>query len=257
MLLEPGEPRWRDHLGPAVVILVGVLVVVAVGLVVRASRSDGPARPAPAVAEVTDPPLEQLPIPLPSPSISTSPDPVNSIVVEEGEVPDTVDLADEGTIDWVHWGEAGTYSLERSAKGGFAILEGTPDAPRERHTLSPQRFRWSGGTPEPRNSGTTSGVRTCGEGNGFTLSAPATTNPMRLRLYLGVSGARGRLKLKLSSGGETVTSEMVQRGRSLQTAKYTIGYQATKPGKLSIEWITDESFDADCGGVALQAATLF
>ena len=112
-------------------------------------------------------------------------------------------------------------------------------------------------TPAAGNSGTTSGVRTCGEGNGFRLSAPATTNPMRLRLYLGVSGATGLLKLKLSSGGKTVTTEMTQRGSSLETAKYTIDYQATKAGKISIEWITDESFAADCGGVALQAATLF
>ncbi|MBB4741018.1 hypothetical protein BJY16_004477 [Actinoplanes octamycinicus] len=257
MLLETGRPRWRDHLVPAAVILVGVLAVVAVGLGVRASRSAEPVHTQPVVAEVTDAPVAQVPIPLPSPSVSTTPVPVNSIVVEEGGVPDTVDLAAEGKIDWVHWGEAGPYAMERSARGGFAILEGTPDAPRERHTLSPQRFRWTGGTPAAGNSGTTSGVRTCGEGNGFRLSAPATTNPMRLRLYLGVSGATGLLKLKLSSGGKTVTTEMTQRGSSLETAKYTIDYQATKAGKISIEWITDESFAADCGGVALQAATLF
>ncbi|WIM99197.1 hypothetical protein ACTOB_002841 [Actinoplanes oblitus] len=257
MLLEPGRPRWRDHLGPAAVILVGVLVVVAVGLVLRAGRAEEPVPAEPVVAEVTDPPVAQVPIPLPSPSPSTSPKPVDSIVVEQGGVPDTVDLAAEGKIDWVHWGEGGPYALERSAKGGFAILEGTPDAPRERHTLSPQRFRWSGGTPAAGNRGTTSGIRTCGAGNGFTLSAPATTNPMRLRLYLGVSAARGLLRLRLSTGGKTLTSAMVQRGNELETAKYTIDYQATEAGKISIEWITEESFGSGCGGVALQAATLF
>jgi hypothetical protein len=258
VLLQSGKPRWREHLGPAVVILVGVLVVVAVGLVLRAARSAEPvAEPDPVVGEVTDPGLAQMPIPLPSPSISTSPAPINSIVFEEGGVADSVDLADEGKIDWVHWGEEGPYAMERSAKGDFAILEGTPAAPRERHTLSPQRFRWSGGTPAAGNTGTNSGIRTCGAGNGFTLTAPARTERTTLRLYLGVAGAKGRLKLKLSTGGEAVTTVLTHRGDDLETVKYTINYRATGPGKISIEWITEESFDADCGGVALQAATLF
>ncbi len=257
MLLAPGTPRWRDHLGPAAVILAGVLVVVVVGLVARAIRAgDAPPETTPAIGAVTDPPLAQVPIPLPSPSVSTSPPPVDSIVVEAGSVPDTVDLAEDGTIDWVHWGEQGTYALERDAEGGFAILEGTPDAPRYRHTSSPERFRWTGGTPAAGNDGTTSGIRTCGTGNGFTLSAPATTDLHTMRLYLGAARAQGRLTLRLSTGGEPVTVRLTQRGGSLATRKYTVDYRATGPGKISIEWITEKSYGADCGGVALQAATL-
>ncbi|KUL27450.1 MULTISPECIES: hypothetical protein [Actinoplanes] len=256
MLLKPGMPRWREHLGPAVVILIGVLVVVAVGLIIKANRPDGKPDTAQVIGAVTEPPVDQVPIPLPSPSVSTSPAPVNSIVIESGPVPDRVDLDDEGTIDWVHWGELGPYSLERSAKGGFAILEGTPSAPRQRHTLSPQRFTWTGGTPAAGNSGATSGIRTCGADNGFTLSAPATTDLHTLRLYLGASGAQGLLTLKLTTGGTTVTTRLTQRGTSLATKQYTVDYRATGPGKISIEWITEKSFDTDCGGVALQAATL-
>ncbi|BCY07991.1 hypothetical protein L3i22_030790 [Actinoplanes sp. L3-i22] len=262
VLLKPGKRQWREHLGPAMVIMVGVLVVVLVGIAALVSRNSGHSDADPAAGALIDPTLDQVPIPLPSPSVSTSPAPINAITIEQGTVPDIVDLSDEGKIDWVHWGENGLYSLERNATGGFAILEGTPSAPRQRHTLSPERFRWTGGAPAADNAGTTSGVRTCGAGNGFTLSAPATPEPRKLRLYLGVSGAEGLLKLKLTTGslitgGDSVTSRIVEEKSSMTTAKYTISYRSTKPGKISIEWITEKSFDSDCGGVALEAATLF
>jgi hypothetical protein len=261
VLLKPGRPWWREHLGPAVVILVGVLVVVLVGVAALVSRSSGHPDAAPVVGSVADPTVEQVPIPLPSPSISTSPAPINAITIEQGKVPDTVDLSDEGTIDWVHWGEDGTYSLERDAKGGFAILEGTPSAPRQRHTLSPERFTWTGGTPAAGNDGATSGVRTCGAGNGFTLTAPATTEPRKLRLYLGISGGQGLLKLKLTTGelvtgGQTVTDRLTGPDSSMTTARYSISYRATRPGKISIEWITEKATGSGCGGVALEAASL-
>lgn len=256
MLLKPGRPFWKEHLGPGVVILAGVLVVLLVGLIAGLSRSGRPAESDPLAGAVTDPTLEQVPIPLPSPSVSVSPEPVNAITIEQGSVANTVDLSDEGRIDWVHWGEDGTYSMERDADGGFAILEGTPDAPRQRHTLSPERYRWSGGTPAAGNDGTTSGIRTCGAGNGFTLTAPATPEPRKLRLYLGVAGGQGLLTMKLTTGGTAVTSRLAGRGDALTTARYTVSYRATKPGKISIEWITEKSFDEDCGGVALEAATL-
>ena len=33
-------------------------------------------------------------------------------------------------------------------------------------------------------------------------------------------------------------------------------YRAPKNGKINLSWVTDASFSQDCGGVALQAATL-
>src|SRR5690349_18274472 len=105
VLLKPGKPQWREHLGPAVVILVGVLIVVLVGTAALVSRSSGHADADPAAGAITEPTLDQVPIPLPSPSISVSPAPINSITIEQGGVPDSVDLSDEGTSDWVHWGE--------------------------------------------------------------------------------------------------------------------------------------------------------
>ncbi|MEU4420493.1 hypothetical protein AB0F81_07680 [Actinoplanes sp. NPDC024001] len=255
MLLEKGWRRWQEHFATAGVILLGVLAVLSFGLVVRARSADraAPAATTPGPAEPT---AAQVPIPLPSPSPSVSIRLLNSITVERVPVGDTVNLAAEGEADWVHWGEQGEYSLERKANGNFAILEDTPDAPRARLDDSPQRYRWTGGSPMARATGVTSGVRTCGVGKGFTLSAPAGAQSRTLLLYLGVSSGEGRLRLRLSTGGKAWTDRWAQRGSQLSTAVYTVHYGATATGKISVEWITEESFDDDCGGVVLLAAAL-
>lgn len=248
--------RWREFLEPAVVIMAGVLAVVMFGVVVYSiSRDDEPKESTAPVAIVPPAPPAQIPIPLTSPTPSLSIAPIDSITVERVRVPESVDLTAEGTIDWVHWGEQGRFALDRDADGGFAILEGTPALPRNRHAASPQRFRWSGGEPLAKASGVTSGVSTCGTGNGFTVSAPAGTASSTLTLYVGASSARGDLHISLSTG-EKFDSSWEVREESMETSAYVISYQASRTGKISVEWITGASFDAKCGGVALQAATL-
>jgi hypothetical protein len=254
-LLDPDRRRrWRQRVEPAAVILAGVLAVITVGVIIhsRTTRDDEPAA-APPAATPTD---EQVPIPLPSATPSPSMTPIDSIVVERVSVATTVDLASEGTVDWVHWGEQGRFSLERDRDGDFAILEGTPGEPRQRHTASPERFTWAGGRPMASSSGVASGIRTCGDGNGFTLSAPATTGSNTLKLYVGAINARGSLRLQLSTGGEAYTDLFTGRGDSMATTAYVVSYRASGTGKISIKWITDAAFGEDCGGVALQAATL-
>jgi hypothetical protein len=266
------------------VILAGVLVVIGFGFVAsRAMRSDSeppnvPVPQAPALGEVTVPstassqgliPLGS-PSPSPSQSPSSSPTPGKSasskakppppdpgaVTVALGNVPGTVDLTAEGRTDWVHWGEQGTFSLERDKKGNFAILEGAPTAPRFKHALSPQQFRWTGGDPVDHSTGTTTGVRTCGAGNGFTISVPAGTRTRVLRLYIGVLAGRGRLDAKLSAGSASASTTLEQKDGTFRTAVFTIRYRAPKTARLNLKWSTEAAFGKGCGGVALQAATL-
>jgi hypothetical protein len=35
-----------------------------------------------------------------------------------------------------------------------------------------------------------------------------------------------------------------------------VTYRAPKNGKINLSWITEEAFSQNCGGVALEAATL-
>ena len=284
-LPPPERRRWNEVVSSASVILAGVLVVIGFGFVAsRAMRAshDTPnvtLPTAPALGEVTLPSdaSSQDPIPLTSPSASASPsrspssspsaspttarptttppDP-GSIALVRGSVPATVDLTAEGTRDWVHWGEQSTFSLERDKNGGFAILEGAPVAPRFRHALSPQRFSWTGGDPVDHSDGTPTGIRTCGKGNAFTISAPAGTGTSTLHLYLGVISARGQLTVSLSTGSATASTSIEQRSGSITTAVLTLRYRAPKAGKINVKWNTAEAFGTGCGGVTLEAATL-
>ncbi|UQU61422.1 hypothetical protein COUCH_20380 [Couchioplanes caeruleus] len=283
-LLEGRSRRLSEFLMPAAVILAGVLVVIAFGFIVsRAVSGDDkaaipPVQP-PALGDVPlNPPDQQFPIPLPSASDSPSPtDPPSptpgksssapprksspppfrgSVSIARTGIPGLVDLSAEGTRDWVHWGEQSTFSLERDDDGGFAILEGPPTAPRFRHGFSPQRFAWRGGSPVDHSDGTPTGIRTCGKGNGFTISAPAGTSARTLKLYVGALAGRGRLTAKLSTGGPTATSTFEERGTNLDTVAFVVTYRAPKNGKINLSWVTEDSFNSDCGGVALQAATL-
>jgi hypothetical protein len=195
-----------------------------------------------------------------TPATSKAPPPPppdqGAVSISTGAVPSTVDLTAEGTRDWVHWGEQSTFSLERDKKGGFAILEGAPTAPRFRHALSPQQFTWTGGDPVDHTDGTTTGIRTCGKGNGFSITAPAGDATRTLRLYVGIISGTGRLTAKLTTGSAAATATLEQKDGSFHTAVFTLRYRAPKDGKLTLRWNTDDAFGTGCGGVALQAATL-
>jgi hypothetical protein len=282
-LLEGRTRKLADYAMPAAVILAGVLIVIAFALIInRAMRSNndkdvGGLQPVPP-ALGTDPPASDQPIiPIPSPSatISEPPSPTakpaapparksgpppavgGEIAIARGDVPGLVDLSGEGSRDWVHWGEQSTFSLERDKDGKFAILEGSPVAPRFRHALSPQKFSWENGSPVDNSDGTPTGIRTCGKNNGFTLSVPAgAKNQETLRLYLGVVAGRGRLDAKFSTGGGTTSAKLEQKGNNLLTAVFTVTFTATKDSTLKLNWVTEDAFNTDCGGVALEAATL-
>jgi hypothetical protein len=277
-----GRRRWTEFAMPAAVILAGVLLVVAFGFIINRAMRSGhddtvPAVQPPALGQAPIDPTDQGVIPLPSPSDSpppsrsgtpsppaptrppqrTTPPPDHgSVSLRRSGVAPLVDLSAEGTRDWVHWGEESTFSLERDKAGGFKVLEGSPTAPRFRHVLSPQRFSWRDGAPVDHSDGTASGIRTCGKGNGFTLSAPASKTTRTLRLYVGVLAGRGRLDATLSTGGADSSARLEQRGSSLATAVFTVTYRAPKDGTLKLNWVTEQAFSSDCGGVALEAATL-
>jgi hypothetical protein len=281
LLDDRGHRRFSEFIMPASVILAGVLIVVAFGVIVsRAVRSDNsqdnentpPAAQLPVLGAAPLGPPDQSAIPLPSPSDTpspakttdsaapqrrqTTPTDVGTVSMTKGTVPGLVNLSAEGKRDWVHWGEKSTFSLERDKQGDFAILEGAPIAPRIQDTLSPHRFSWTGGSPVADSDGTTTGIHTCGAGNGFTISAPAATSTRTLRLYVGVLAARGQLDARLSTGGKTVSSQLETQSTSLDTAVFTMTYRAPKNGTIQLTWITEASFNKDCGGVALEAATL-
>jgi hypothetical protein len=256
-------------------VLIGVVVLLAgaAAVVYRdrpAQQVDRPPRPADAGSLV--PPDSWLGPPLTgsdTPASSTAPAPGQPapteataagltgaiLQVTRDAVPGIVDLAAEGTKDWVHWADRDVWSLERRRDGGFAILEGTPSARRERHEGSPEQFRWAGGDPVAESSGSRSGVRTCGAGSGFTLSAPAAKETRVLRIYVGVWQAKGKLTARLPGGADPVVLDL-DAPDAVRTAVYRLTFRAEQGGRLEITWNTEQAYGPDCAGVALQAATL-
>jgi hypothetical protein len=237
------------------VILAGVLVVIGFGAVAtRAMRTEhsaaAPAPPPPAPQREVVAPRNQALIPLasPKPTATRKTTDPGALGITSGDVPGVVDLTAEGKKDWVHFGASA-----RDRDGGSAIQETGSKAG---HALSPQRFRWTDGTPVASSDGTTTGVRECGKDNGFTLTAPAGTSTRILKLYIGVISAKGRLDATMSAGSARGSSTVDQPAGTLKTAVLTISYRAPEAARLRVDWTTVEAYGTGCGGVALQAAAL-
>ncbi|MEV4348869.1 hypothetical protein AB0J83_30805 [Actinoplanes sp. NPDC049596] len=266
----------KEVLSSAAVILAGVLLVIGFGFVasramVHKDEALPPVDPpAPALGDLRLPSASGSDGLIPLGSASPSPPPTSpkppvfrspsvdpgSVRITRAAVPSVVDLSAAGSADWVHWGLDGTFSLERDKDGGFKILEGAPTAPRFRHELSAEKFTWNGGSPVAASAGTPTGIRTCGKGNGFTLSAPAGPTPRTLSLYVGSLAARGKLTARLSTGTAGGSIVLDQQTGTLRTAVLTVAYHAPKSGQLRLTWTTEATYGTGCGGVALEAATL-
>ncbi len=107
----------------------------------------------------------------------------------------SVNLANQGPEDWVHWGFDNAGSINR--KASTATLIGSLGS----FGASPLRFPgngrtqylWSGGNPIA-NGATHAGLYLPAQGSGFTLTVPADTEARTLRLYLGGWRAQGQLE---------------------------------------------------------------
>lgn len=184
---------------------------------------------------------------------SARPAPQPLLTVAREPVPGTVDLSQEGSLDWVHWGLTGPSDVNRKPDGAPAIAE--LGGRRGRYDNNPEVFRWSAGRPTDSVDATPTGVYTCGAGASFTLSVPAGPTTRTLRYYAGVWKARGRLDVSLSPSGEQATA-WSENQQAITTNRFTIRFRAPDGGRLLVRWTADAVFDSRCGNIDMQAATL-
>lgn len=226
--------------------------------VVPAPPSGRPTAPPPGQpgAGVVSPglrPRQRPPSPSPSPSPSKpAVEPV--LTVTRGEVPALVDLTAAGPVDWVHWGLLGTGQPVRKRNGSGEIRDEGGRGDRESYSNNPEAYTWRDGAPVASASGTTSGVYTCGAGNGFALAVVADGELRTARLYAGLWASRARLDVRFSTGGPAHRLRM-EDPHTQQAAEFTIRFRAPRGAKLLIHWTVEESL-GDCGNVALQAMAL-
>lgn len=174
-----------------------------------------------------------------------------------------VNLTDEGSLDWIHWGyvqlpgikNRKTYStlisdLKRVGKDAFQTYENNPT-----------RYAWRDGTPVKEVKDTQSGIFIDGRGNGFEFSAPAATTNRTLKVFAGFwgNGSKPTFTAKLSAGSAPEFSYVCQQDRdgkkghdNIYNVVFTITFKAAHPeATLNVRYVNEGG-----GNIELQCATL-
>ncbi|MEU4243284.1 hypothetical protein [Actinoplanes sp. NPDC026619] len=262
--------RWVLR-GRWVLVTAGVALLAVLGLALAGRPKDAPAPPVQKAAPwdpfVPSPAVSVLPAPsTPAPAAtslatSTSAAPVRTssspkaavLSVSVASVPAAVDLAAEGTRDWLHWGLTSADGLDRKAGGTGEIQDVDGTGKRGRYDNNPELFSWTGGAPTAAAGRTPTGVYSCGVGSTFTLRVPAGPGLRTLHFYAGVWMAQGRLTLGLA--GQTADA-VLENPEAIRTARFTIRFRAPAADTLRITWTATKVYHPTCGNIDMQAATL-
>lgn len=199
-------------------------------------------------------PRQRPPSPTPTPS-PAAPPPAPLLTVARSEVPAEVDLTAVGSRDWVHWGLRGDDSTVRKRGGSGEIRDDGGSGRRGSWDGNAETFRWRDGTPVQSVDGSPHGVFTCGAGSGFALAVTGSGEPRTVHVYAGTWRARGRLDVRLSSGGPARALRLEDPHTS-RSAEFMVRFQAPRSARLVVTWTTEHTFTDDCGGVTLQAVAL-
>lgn len=170
----------------------------------------------------------------------------------------SVNLSQQGTTDWAHWGLLTSKSFAHKAGATTHISNFTRigHAPVARFNNSPTTYSWTNGTPQANVANTTTGVWTYGLHNGFQITVPADTTPRTLKLYVGVWKAQAALKATVSGSKATYNSTALINISATSNGVYTLTYMAPTNGQnLTVAFTVQKNF-GPLGNVTLQSATL-
>lgn len=171
----------------------------------------------------------------------------------------TIDLTNEGTRDWAHWGYQQPSAVDRKALATSLLPNQIPigAGALQTYTNDSVIYTWSDGAEHPTLS-TSGGIYQLGTDGGFTLDIPADPAGQTLLLYVGGYKSRGELHATLSDAPDQAYDDASFSGdNDLEyNATYTVHFRAASPGqRLSIVWRAQSTSAAD-GNVTLQAAAL-
>ena len=221
---------------------------------VSAPPADGP----PAPIDTAQTPPDAAPLP-PDVGQDAAPPPPFLTLTRAPARPHT-DLSALGTIDWVHWGFGQPYAVNQKHAGPQSIrMRVLLGQPLSNYDDRPVAFSWSDGSPVLRAEATRFGVDVGDEvGRGFEMEVPGDpARPLRLTLFLGVWGARGRFEARLTNASSTpIMDSSLMAGHPGQDAIYELSFQPQRVDQvLVVRWVV-ESVGLEFGNVSLQAATL-
>ncbi len=168
--------------------------------------------------------------------------------------PSTVDLTAEGTTDWAHWGLFSSTDLDHKSNiagqiTNVSLVTGS-STNLNQYGDNLTGYSWTDGTPTLSAVETHTGI--------FALTVPAGTVPKRLKVYVGIYGAQGRLEAALSDGsGPPYYDSSLASAYNNAYAVYTLTFSSREPAaNLEVRWTSTTLFDSAYGNVTWQAAAL-
>lgn len=183
--------------------------------------------------------------------------------------PGQVDLTQDGTLDWVHWGLGGKTGVNRKAAGGHQIGDLTMVGSGYVDATSGfgMSAKWSDGAPTKQVEDTHASLWLNSVGYGYRFTAPADTTPRVLKIYVGgIEGAGCTLTAHLSDDSASDYVSNTFNGNLSNdwspvpggfTGMYTIRYRAGSPNQtLEITWKLTSEPNRYLGQARLLAATL-
>jgi len=167
----------------------------------------------------------------------------------------TVNLAAIGTGDWAHWGDGSVPGIVRKSIGGSQIsaytllLGGTATA----YGNDLRRLSWTAGSPTASSTANTNGVYISGQGNGYSLSVPASTTSRTVTVYVGGWASSATFSAHLSDGSAADFTNTTAVASSQYVRAYTVAYKAASAGQqLALTWTqTSAVGNVTLNGVAI------
>ena len=170
---------------------------------------------------------------------SVAPGTVSSLTGSVSAATTGVDLTAVGTGDWAHWGDGGVPGLARKSTGGaqisdYTLVQGGTVASYGNDLRS---LSWSDGAPTVSSAVNTNGLYVSGQGNGFSLTVPASTAIRTVTVYVGGWASSGTFRAHLSDSSAADYTDTTVLATSQYTRAYAITYSAASTGQqLVLTW---------------------
>ncbi len=178
-----------------------------------------------------------------------------------------VTLSSASVLDWAHWGYSSTSVFNHKANVSQPISDVSAIGQAQITVASAATdvtrgmYSWSDGTPLSTVTNTDGYIQTTGTpGAGFEIRLPADADSRTLRIYLGVSRARGRLEASLSDNSAPPFVTFVDNPGAADNRIARFNYRAAANGaQLIIRYVIDDNYastNGTPGGISLSAMTV-
>ncbi|HSO31413.1 MAG TPA: hypothetical protein VLT33_02825 [Labilithrix sp.] len=172
-----------------------------------------------------------------------------------------VDLEQEGTVAWIHWGTTTNdeESLNEKASAVSALLTYSVTGSSDIRTYEDNftSFRWTNGTPMATQGGTRNGVYSKTGKPKFHLNRVVGVEPQRWVIYAGAFKCKALLSVTLGTGPTAQTATATIDNADHGYVRYVIDHRAKAPATpLAVTWELTDAHDPNNSNVTLAAATL-